>query len=158
MALTQSNGRIPRPALVLGLGGIIPFVATATQVAAGWPLSPRLGGPALYHLTIYAAVILSFLGGVQWGLALARPATGDAGDWRRYGVSVLPSLAAWAGLWLAARNGLLVLAASFVVTVVYDLWTVRLGEAPLWYARLRLVLSAIVIACLLAVLVFGPLS
>jgi Protein of unknown function (DUF3429) len=158
MTHSPSHTAIPLPALVLGAAGVIPVVATALQVATGWPLSPRLTGPALYNLTIYAGVILSFLGGVQWGLALAQPTSGGARDWRRYGISVLPSLAAWAGLWLAARNGLLVLAASFVAALVYDLWTVRLGEAPLWYGRLRIGLTAVVVGAVLAVVMFGPLA
>lgn len=156
MTGSTSSTVIPLPALVLGVAGLIPFVATALQVAAGWPLSPRMTGPALYHLTIYSGVILSFLGGVQWGLALAQPASGGQRDWRRVGISVLPSLAAWAGLWLAARNGLLVLAIGFLGSLAYDLWTVRLGEAPHWYARLRLALSVVVVGALLAAAMLGP--
>jgi hypothetical protein len=152
----NESGEIPLAALLLGAAGMLPFVATAVQVSTGWPLSPRMTGPALYNLTIYSGVILSFLGGVQWGLALARQPTGDARDWRRYGVSILPSLAAWAGLWFAARNGLLLLAASFVAALIYDLWTVRLGEAPRWYGRLRIGLTVVVVAALLAAALFGP--
>jgi Protein of unknown function (DUF3429) len=158
MTAAISQRAIPFPALALGVAGLIPVMATALQVAAGWPLSPRMTGPALYNLTLYAGVILSFLGGVQWGLALAQSSTGDARDWRRYGISVLPSLMAWAGLWLAARNGLLILAVSFVASLAYDLWTVRLGEAPVWYARLRIGLTAVVVSALLAAAMFGPLS
>ncbi len=158
-----AHDAIPVSALALGAAGLIPFVATAVQVSAGWPLSPRMTGPALYNLTIYAGVILSFLGGVQWGLALARPVPGGIQpggiqDLRRYGVSVLPSLAAWAGLWFAARNGLLLLTASFVASLVYDLWTVRLGEAPAWYGRLRIGLTVIVVTALLGAAVLGPLG
>jgi Protein of unknown function (DUF3429) len=155
MTVPSPEASIPLPALTLGAAGLIPFVAAGLQVATGWPLSPRMTGPALYHLTIYAAVILSFIGGVQWGLALATP-SGNA--WRRYGISVLPSLAAWAGLWLAARNGLLLLIASFLAALAYDLWTVRRGEAPLWFAHLRTGLTAVVVTTLAAAVLFGPLA
>jgi Protein of unknown function (DUF3429) len=158
MSASTSHETVPLPALALGAAGLIPLVATSLQVATGWPLSPRLTGPALYNLTLYAGVILSFLGGVQWGLALARPPSVSVQSWRRYGISILPSLAAWAGLWFAARNGLLLLAASFVASLAYDLWTVRLGEAPRWYGRLRIGLTAVVVAALLAAALLGPLG
>lgn len=54
-------------AWVLGLGGVIPFAGLA--MAAWW-------GPLDWHstviqvLSVYAAVIVSFLGGVHWGAAL----------------------------------------------------------------------------------------
>ena len=153
---TIGDETIPTPALMLGAAGVLPFVVTALQVSFGWPFSPRLTGPALYNLTIYGAVILSFLGGVQWGFVAAKPARHPLASWRRYAISILPSLAAWAGLWLAARNGLLVLTASFVLALFYDLWTAGAGEAPRWYGRLRIGLTAVVVVCLLAAIQLGP--
>ena len=147
---------IPTPALLLGLAGLVPFIVTAVQVSTGWPLSPRLTGPALYHLTVYGAVILSFLGGVQWGFAAARPARHPIAAWRRYVVSMLPPLAAWAGLWLFPRQGLLVLALSFGLALFYDIWSTSAGEAPRWYGRLRMGLTAVAIVCLLAAAQLGP--
>jgi Protein of unknown function (DUF3429) len=156
MPETKSDTTIPTPALILGAAGLLPFIVTALQVSFGWPFSPRLTGPALYNLTIYGAVILSFLGGVQWGFVAAKPAQHRLAAWRRYLFSVLPSLAAWAGLWFAARNGLLILAASFVLAMLYDLWTSGAGEAPRWYGRLRIGLTAVVVVCLLAAIQLGP--
>jgi Protein of unknown function (DUF3429) len=156
---------IPRAALILGLAGALPFLAGALQVATGWPMGPRSTGPALYLLTIYGAIILSFMGGAQWGLAVAisvrRDNDGDNGwhgaaSWRRYGLSVVPALIAWAGLWFAARTGLMVLVAGFVTLLVYDLWSVAQGEAPAWYGRLRFGLTSAVVVCLLAAAIFGP--
>jgi hypothetical protein len=153
---TKSDETIPTPALILGMAGLAPFIVMALQVSFGWPFSPRLTGPALYNLTIYGAVILSFLGGVQWGFAAAKPARHPLASWRRYIASLLPALAAWGGLWLAARNGLLILAVSFMLAMLYDLWTSGAGEAPRWYGRLRIGLSAVVIVCLLAAVQLGP--
>ena len=153
---------IPIPALLLGAAGLLPFIATALQIVTGWPLSPRLTGPALYHLTVYAAVILSFLGGVQWGMAAGARTSSQAADWRQYGMSMLPSLVAWLALWLSsgflasARTVLLILAASHGLWLVYDLWTVRQGEAPEWFARLRMGLTGVAATCLVAAALFGP--
>ena len=153
---TRASETTPMPALVLGLAGLIPFIFTAVQISTGWPLAPRMTGPALYHLTVYGALILSFLGGVQWGFVAAKPARERLASWRRYVLSVLPSLAAWCGLWLLARDGLLVLIVSFVVGLFYDLWTASAGEAPRWYGRLRIGLTAVVVVCLLAAVQLGP--
>jgi hypothetical protein len=145
-------GPIPRPALALGLAGVLPFAALALQVATNWPLPARFTGPALLALTFYAAAILAFMGGVQWGLAVARPSAG----FRAYAVSVLPAFAACIGLWLQPRDGLLVMSAAFALLVFYDLWTVARGEAPSWYGRLRIGLTSAVLACLLAAAQLGP--
>lgn len=147
---------IPRPALWLGIAGVLPFAFTAVQVASGWPLGGRANGPALHALLSYAAVILSFLGGVHWGLAMrALPAGARDVDWWPFIASVVPSLAAFGGLWLLPRNGLALLAGAFAVMLAYDLWTVSRRQSPFWYGRLRTGLSAAVLVCLLGALQLG---
>ncbi len=139
---------MPVAAIVLGVLGLIPFVALPFLSIA----KPDLAVPAWLgaHLTIpammlYAAVILSFMGGVQWGLAMADD-NGSAGTrWRQYGVSVIPALLAWLALFFDTRVGLFLLAVGFVGLLVYDIWTVRRGEAPVWYEALRLFLTSVVV-------------
>ena len=145
---------LPQPALLLGLAGLVPFVAFAVQVVTGRPLDARMTGPALYALQIYGAVILSFLGGIQWGLAVASADRSDA--WRRYGLSVVPALVAWTGMWLGGRSGLITLAVGVGLWGLYELWSTGLGEAPRWYGRLRLALTAVVVTALGAAARFGP--
>jgi hypothetical protein len=145
---------IPLAALALGIAGLLPFAGLAVQVATGWPMGPRLTGPALYALLIYAAIIVSFLGGAQWGLAVA--AHGGSDEWRRYGAAVLPSLAGWLGLWIGGKSGLLLLSAAFCVLLGYDMWTIARGEGPAWYGRLRVRLTAGVVASLVVAALFGP--
>jgi hypothetical protein len=102
-------------------------------------------------------VILSFMGGVQWGLAVAQDAgANDATRWRRYGVSVLPAFVAWSGVWFTGRTGLLLLAIGFAALLAYDLLTVSRGEAPRWYGELRIVLTIVVVAALLLTALVGP--
>jgi hypothetical protein len=149
----QSSQTIPPSAFLLGWAGVIPFAALALQVATGWPLGGRMTGPALYLLTTYGALILSFMGGAQWGLAVAAP---EPDNLRRFGLSVLPALLAWLGLWIGAKTGLLLMAGGFAALLAYDLWTVARGEAPHWYGRLRRNLSVAVIGCLLAAALLGP--
>jgi hypothetical protein len=135
--------RIPPAALALGLGGVLPFLAGALAVAWGWP-SPALPPPSV-ALQAYGAVILSFLGGARWGLAL------HLADSRQRAAtlawSVLPSLAAWAALLQPPSTGLPVLAALFLVAGLADLNITALG-APPWYRRLRVLLTAVVVTLL----------
>ena len=67
-------------------------------------------------LLTYAAVIVSFLGGIHWGLAM-RQQRAPRG-WLTWGV--LPGLLAWAGLLLNSAWGLLLMAASLIVCYVVD--------------------------------------
>lgn len=153
----QAPSSIPIPALILGIGGLIPFVALPVLIASGSSLP--LPSWAQAHVTVpsialYAAVILSFMGGVQWGVAMR--SVDDGGplqSWRRYTVSVLPALLAWGALALPTRQALIALSTGFVISLMYDLWTVRQGETPQWYERLRLGLTTVVVTALTATIV-----
>ena len=167
-ALRSGPQPIPPAALWLGIAGLIPFIALpvlAVADRAALPVPASIGA----HLTVpslllYAAVILSFMGGVQWGLAMARTSRrggdSDGGrasggdDLRSFGVSVLPALLAWFALFFETRAGLFILAVGFVMLMAYDIWTVRRGEAPAWYERLRLGLTAVVVLSISLTLTF----
>ena len=126
----------PRPALLLGLGGLLPPLAACVVV---------LAGPVEWHATAatvcatYDAVILSFLGGAWWGLAargdLPRPLGGVLA------ASVLPALAGWCAMLIARTVGLMLLGLLFLVALSGDAWLARKRLAPAWWMRLRVPLS-----------------
>lgn len=139
---------IPFPAVFLGAFGAVPFVGLAgAAVLLDGPLRP-IGVQAL---AIYGAIILSFMGGVHWGLAIAGFGAGpaDAVLWRRLTISVVPALLGWAALLVSVKISLAVLAAGFALLALYDANRTRAGEAPAWYPRLRWPLSLVVVASLL---------
>jgi hypothetical protein len=142
---------IPKPALVLGLAGLIPFFAAAGGI---W-LAP--GGWASASVTVmfgYGAVILSFLGGVHWGRALAGDA--DAGpEWGRLLWSVTPSLIGWALLFLPAAEAALGFAFAFSAAFFVDMRAVENGIFPTWYGRLRKYLTIGVLTAFILVLLAG---
>ena len=86
-------------ALWLGYGGLIPFVAGAAMT---WLLGPDSRPFAAAALSAYAAVIVSFLGGIHWGIGF-RDGTPRLFLW-----GVVPSLVAAAALMLPPRHGLLI--------------------------------------------------
>ena len=135
---------VPKSGLWLGYMGLLPFLAGAV-----WVITPGLPlkAIALEALILYGAVILSFLGGVRWGLAIAKMNTKLA---RPLIFSVIPSLLGWVAALLEPRAGLLILALAFTSLYVADL---KLSLAPDWYKSLRLPLTAgAVIALLLGLI------
>lgn len=137
--------RIPAPALVLGGTGLIPFVAATLLLLLG-PVAWE--GTAVAALQGYAAVILSFVGAVHWGLALG--VTDQEHRQRLWYWSVVPALLAWVALLLPALPAVGLLLCGFGAQYAADRSACRLGLLPVWYQRLRRGLTATVMLCLLA--------
>jgi hypothetical protein len=138
------NAAPTREARLLGIAGLLPFVAGA---AALWTLPPEWLGFAANALLAYAALIVSFLGGIHWGLAMPQPTL------RRKQLiwGVLPSLLGWAALLLNSVWGLVLMAASLLLCYVVDTHLYRAQGLGPWL-RLRAMLTAVAVAsCLSAV-------
>lgn len=146
-ASTQAD-RVPAAAGWLGGLGLIPFVFCAAVAALSPPEWAALASRAL---GLYGAVILSFLGGIQWGLAISGSDSSGASTtlFRRLLLSVLPALLGWCALLLPFTYSLLLLAVAFALVLVVDLQAVREKQAPSWYPRLRWPLSLTAIAALI---------
>ncbi len=145
--MNAADTKVPLSAAWLGGLGASPFIgmAGAMPFLAGGPRSL-----AVHALVAYGATILSFLGGIHWGLAIV--AQGDAGRARlpaRLVLSIIPSLAAWAALLVADTTGLLLLALAVAAMLWVDIRATRASEAPPWYPTLRIPLTCIVVAALL---------
>lgn len=135
----KADASIPPVPLALGLTGLIPYWGLALGIVTGADLG--LGAPALaLALAAYGAVILSFLGGIRWGIAVAMEEQ-DAAR-RGYLISVVPSLLAWAALALPPEPRLWTLAGLHVLLGLLDYGLVCREEAPEWFGRLRLILAA----------------
>ena len=134
----------PQPAALLwGWLGVLPFVAlTATNsLAIG-----EVHFWAAQILTHYGAIILTFMGGVHWGIALT---TQDRNRVYLYTVGIMPSLISVVAILLPAKYALLVLVAGFIALLLYDLCLVRKEVLPAWYGGLRLNLTLTVALCLI---------
>jgi hypothetical protein len=136
----------PVAARWLGLLGLFPFGATV--VASFIPALP-LHSVALQALLAYGAVILSFLGGIRWGMAIVK--TGRDDLLSPLLISVLPSLLGWIALLVPGSAGLSLLAFGFSALLLADL---RLPMAPDWYGALRLPLSVGAISALMMGVLF----
>ena len=132
--------------IIIGLLGLIPFIFLA---AACFIIPPD---KEVYELLIfiyisYAAVISSFLGGIQWGLITASAE-------RTYFVffplmiSTVPCLISWSALLTIKdlRISLILIIASFVVSSLHDYYLDRQKLTPHWFfLSIRMPLSLTVI-------------
>ncbi|MFM7083866.1 MAG: DUF3429 domain-containing protein [Hyphomicrobium sp.] len=132
-----------RRAFLLGWAGVLPFLISAMCI-----LSPDLRVIAVHAMLLYAALILSFLGGVHWGIELNKLEKSEI-LFSGYFVSVVPALLGFLSFFLKPSMGLIVLSIGFFGLLSYDLRCVRKGDAPDWYAKLRIQLTAVVLICLL---------
>ena len=135
-----------RQSIIIGLLGLIPFIFLA---AACFIIPPD---KEVYELLIfiyisYAAVISSFLGGIQWGLITASAE-------RVYFVflplliSTVPCLISWSALLTIKdlRISLILIIASFAVSILHDYYLDRHKLTPHWFLlSIRIPLSLTVI-------------
>jgi hypothetical protein len=94
--------------------------------------------PAIAALVTFAAVILSYLGGMEAGMALREEGATQATRTIALGLSVVPALAAWGVLWLPSPQYQVGAAlALFVAVWAADLWLARQGLIPSWFVDMR---------------------
>ena len=146
----RSIRTIPTSAAWLGGTGAIPFIMLAVAVLIVDDARVR---PLLTNAVItYGAVILSFLGGVRWGIAIAAD-DGAENDklplWLT--ISIIPSLLGWGALFMPEHIGAIFLAVCFVSFGYLDIREIGISSAPAWYSKLRLPLSLAASASLMVV-------
>lgn len=136
---------VPRVARILTYAGLVPFAAGFLLSLFGPPasLSSEL---AMLAFKGYAAVILAFLGGVHWGLALT--IDDPARQTRGLVVSVIPPLVGAVAVPLDAGPAFGIFAAAFLLQGVLDIFVFRSLRKGGWYARLRIEATAVVVVLL----------
>ena len=132
--------RVETMGMRLGYLGLIPFVFGAITAL----LSQQLVSLAFQAFILYSLAILSFMGGVHWGLALitgTRPST-------RLLISVVPVVAAWICLIaLPAPLTLAVLGGGFIAQWFIDRPILAELPIPSWYLEMRPRLAYVVAGC-----------
>ena len=101
--------------------------------------------PAIAALVTFAAVILSYLGGIEWGLALREGGGTENTRAIALGLSVVPALAAWGILWAPSPQWQVGAALVLFVAVwgAY-LWLAHQGLIPSWFVDMRTAITAAV--------------
>lgn len=144
-----ATDNLARRATWLTLAGYVPFAVLALWLYMIAPDHPWRTD-TIYLLKTYGALVLSFLGGIRFGLAVAadRPERGA-----ELTLAIVPALAAWVALWLGEPHSFALLAVAFAAQGAWDSFAAHRGHAPDWFGRMRIKLTAlVVIAMVLALL------
>ncbi|UOK70666.1 DUF3429 domain-containing protein [Ancylobacter polymorphus] len=128
-------------AWLLAGAGTLPFLAGAADVFLR-------NGEWLGAVQIYGAVIASFVCGIHWGAALF---AAEALALRLFLIGNIAALLGWAAVLLPAGPGFLLVAALFAVLLLVDRQLWRAGLSPLWFWRLRVAITAVVVAACLVI-------
>jgi hypothetical protein len=131
----------PATAQWLGYLGLIPFIGQALAAVLGPAGEDGLATHAALGVVTYGAAILSFLGGITWGLTVNNPNLAGTGGSREFIYSMLPALGAWAALLLPTTLALWFLALGFAIAFIHDYRAAGIHGLPAWFIRLRLHLS-----------------
>lgn len=137
----QQTRSIPTPVRLLGLSGVLPQIF-CLAAALTVPRSPDMSGPAALGLA-YAALILSFLGGLWWMAALQQ---GVTRIWP-YLAAVLPSLLGWLVLFPLAigfdgvGTGLFLVGVLLLCSPLVDRALARIIPMPAGWITLRMMMA-----------------
>jgi hypothetical protein len=126
-----------------GYAGLLPFVFLALLL---WLVKPSLHPFVAIALAAYGAVVVSFLGGIHWGIALS---AGQAARPVYVVWGIVPSLLAWFTVIMPAYAGLPLLGLILMACYLVDrkLWAAA-GMSRWLTLRFRLTAVA-TLSCLL---------
>ena len=137
----MSRTNLARPLIAFGLAGLLPQVICLTLVLSGGPERWF----ALAAACFYAALILSFLGGLWWMAALL---SGLSAGWV-YALAITPSLIGLAALlpwsfgWTWPGPSLALLGLALLASPLIDRMLARYVNFPAGWLRLRVIMAVL---------------
>ncbi|KAL4069129.1 hypothetical protein J3A83DRAFT_4248814 [Scleroderma citrinum] len=168
--------KVPTPALVMGLAGGLPYIASAgttvylahqawkaamgivTNIDPGVALTVL--DQALNFQVQYGAVMLSFLGALHWGMEFAE--YGGSKGYKRLILGISPAVVAWSTITLEPMMALLCQWIGFMGLWYADNRATAAGWTPIWYSQYRFYLSLLVGTCIIGSLAgtsyYGPVA
>jgi ABC-type amino acid transport system permease subunit len=102
---------------LLAYAGLTPFVGLAVLL---WLVDPDLHPFVALAMTGYGASIVSFLGGIHWGIGFRNVSRMHNAPLFNFGWGVVPSLLAWIAITMPAFAGLPLLAAILFLCYAVD--------------------------------------
>ena len=102
---------------LLAYAGLTPFVGLAVVL---WLVDPDLHPFVALAMTGYGASIVSFLGGIHWGIGFRNVSRMHNAPLFNFGWGVVPSLLAWIAITMPAFAGLPLLAAILFLCYAVD--------------------------------------
>ena len=140
--------RIPKPAKILGLLGLLPFLIalfSAISIDLQLSLETNLKINVSKLQAIYSTIILCFMSGTYWGIS----SNAKNQDTLPYTLSILPTLYIL-GIHLYFDEYFLPLIGfGFILLIPIDIYFSKSKMAPEWWLRLRIPLSILVFGILI---------
>lgn len=142
---------MPTIAIPLGLLALVPFIWFGLAAVSS---VPETAARSIVALMDYAALILTFAGGVHWGLGLAPDALRPS---IRFAAGMAPLIVAWIALifgqWTGPLTALSVLVLGYLLAIVVEHRASQMGLIPQRYLWLRWGMSAVALVMMVIVLV-----
>ena len=146
-------GPMPWLAILLSALGLIPFIVCG--LAALGP-DPETAARMLDALIGYAAVVLAFVGGIEWGFELQSDHQQKSVSRARIALGILPLLVGWICLVLpvvvAPWVSLVVLIIAYIAAVLAEHEAARRNLLPPRYLWVRWGFTVVAVAVLVTVL------
>ncbi len=134
-----------RLAHLLGFAALVPFFLLSLACF----ILPKDLLPSLVRGQLgYGIAILSFLGGIHWGAALASPQLTMEQTKKALVWGVVPATIAFCSLMLEIGFGFLVLAFGIIGAYQVDQRLYAWYDMPEWFIKLRLQLTKVVVTAL----------
>lgn len=141
------NTKTANVAWALSLAGFIPFgfIAIALFMMS---TSNELFVSLFDIFKVWSALILSFLGGIRWGFAIAH----EPYENKNLIISVVPSILAWFVLLLPDAYTILALLVLFCMHGAWDSFYINQGKVAPWFGKIRITLTFLVASAHILVL------
>lgn len=154
--MTSSRIVYPKVPLALGLAGLAPFLGLSAALILG-VVPPGFADADSVRIALagYGVAILSFLGGVRWGVALKVEEGAHGKAARDFVISVIPPLIGWFAWFQPSPADLWWLAAAHLALGLLDYGLACRTLVDEWFGRLRLLLSTVAAASLALAALLG---
>jgi hypothetical protein len=152
MATRQKTNRftVEQTVTWMALLGFVPFAFLTTLllvdpglIADAGASAARMAAGVVVALKVYSAIVLSFIGGIRWGIAIMQNEGGEAEN-ETLVFAAGPALFGWFAFFLGEPWSFAVFAAAFAATGWWDSRSAGNKGVPEWFGRLRLLLTALV--------------
>ena len=135
----RSNRRLVWAIAIIGAIPIV--VLTAMIVIAGGRTG--FSAPLIDAYKVYSAIILSFLGGIHWGIILG--SENDSLSGKTLVIALIAPFIGWIAVFIAEPLCFAVLMVGFAGQGAWDNFAAHKGYLPLWYSKTRMILTLVVI-------------
>lgn len=147
---------VEKTATMLAMLGFLPFAFFTALLLVDPGLIPQEAGwsaGAAGFLTtafkVYAAIVLSFIGGIRWGVAIVQQ-EGDREESEALVLAAGPSLIGWFAFFASEPWSYAIFAVAYAATGWWDSRLAGNKGVPTWFGRLRVLLTVLVMATMIS--------